>query len=148
MTLLSWSDEYLIGEAGIDAEHQTLFALVNDFHSRWQAQSTREEIAAVLQRLVRYAEQHFRNEEAAMAAARYPHLEEHRAVHAYMFEEIFKLREEYERQDTHLEQDTMRFVRNWLVNHIVQHDFEFRAFLEHQTDKSHVAADGGKQPQK
>lgn len=129
MTLLSWTDDYAIGEAGIDAEHRALFELANDFHSRWQAQGERAEIAQILQRLVLYAEEHFRNEEQVMAAAGYPHLDEHRAVHAYMFEEIFKLREEFEHQDAHLEQDTMRFVRNWLVNHIVQHDFEFRAFL-------------------
>jgi hemerythrin len=129
MALLSWSDEYLIGEATIDSEHKGLFVLVNDFHSRWQAKGTREEIALVLHKLVLYAEEHFRHEEAVMDAAGYPRLAEHHTVHADMFEQIFKLREEYEQQDNHLEQDTMRFVRNWLVNHIVQHDFEFRAFL-------------------
>ena len=37
MALLSWSKQYLIGDDLIDAEHEELFRLINDFHSRWSA---------------------------------------------------------------------------------------------------------------
>ena len=35
MTILTWNDQYRIGNALIDEEHQALFRLINEFHSHW-----------------------------------------------------------------------------------------------------------------
>ncbi len=129
MTLLSWSDQYLIGNPTIDAEHRELFRLINDFHSHWQERQQRQDIAFVLNRLVSYAQEHFRHEEEIMAAAGYPRLAEHHQVHEHLFDAIFRLHEEYMEQDRHLEQDTMKFVKSWLVEHIINNDYLFRDFL-------------------
>ena len=37
MALLSWTDQYLIGNDLIDTEHKELFRLINDFHTHWRA---------------------------------------------------------------------------------------------------------------
>lgn len=129
MALLSWSDKYRIGNETIDAEHRYLFHLINEFHDSWQAAQRKQDIAHVLIGLVRYAEEHFQHEEAIMAAAGFPPLAAHHAEHERMCETIFKLQQEYEQEDRHLEQDTVRFVRKWLVDHIVADDYLFRDFL-------------------
>lgn len=77
MTLLSWSNQYLIGDARIDSEHEELFRLLNDFHSRWAEAQDRQDIARILNNLVIYAEMHFRHEEKIMADSDYPKLAEH-----------------------------------------------------------------------
>lgn len=133
MTFLSWNDDYLIGDATIDTEHRELFRLINEFHSRWQAGRERREIALVLTQLVRYAEEHFQHEEALMAAAGYPLLDEHRRVHEELVESIFVLHEEYVKQEGNIELKTMKFVRNWLVEHIVHNDYLFRDYLAKPT---------------
>ena len=62
MALLSWSSQYLIGNDLIDTEHQELFRLVNDFHSRWLEAHNRHDIAKVFNQLVVYAEMHFQQQ--------------------------------------------------------------------------------------
>lgn len=132
MALLSWSKNYEIGHDLIDNEHEGLFRLVNAFHSAWQENNDRQFIAAVLTKLIAYAEEHFQHEEAVMAEAGYPLLETHHQIHEQMVESIFKLRQAYEKGSLQLEITTMKFVKNWLVEHILENDYQFRDFLNKQ----------------
>ena len=133
MALLSWSDQYLIGNAQIDAEHEELFRLINEFHGLWSENRKQEDIARVLNRLVAYTQIHFQHEEQIMAAAGYPKLEDHQNVHVAMVETIFKLQQSFEDKGLHLEMDTMKFVKAWLVEHILENDYLFRDYLARKT---------------
>ena len=132
MTLLTWSNDYLIGDETIDAEHKELFRIINNFHDKWQERKEsedREAIATVLNRLVRYAEEHFQHEELIMRGADFPLIAEHRSIHEGLFERIFQIHREYAEHDLRLEQHTLNFVRNWLISHIVTEDYRFRDHL-------------------
>jgi hemerythrin len=129
MALLSWSDQYLIGNELIDAEHAELFRLINDFHSQWVEARKQLAIARVLNQLITYAEMHFRHEETIMGEAGFPLLAEHAALHETMVETIFQLQKSYEEGSLRLEMDTMKFVKSWLLEHILQNDYRFRDFL-------------------
>lgn len=130
MALLSWSSQYLIGNEVIDSEHEELFRLVNEFHSRWVENHSPQDIAKVLNQLIAYAEMHFRHEEKIMEAAAYPNLARHVGIHENMIETIFKLQQSLEEKNIHLEMYTMKFVKSWLVNHILNDDYVFRDFLK------------------
>jgi len=129
MTLLSWSNQYLIGDDVIDAEHEELFRLVNDFHSHWLEAHDRQTIARLFNQLIVYAEMHFRHEETIMAAHEFPKLAEHKQVHDAMIETIFQLHRAYMEENAHLEVNTMKFVKSWLIDHILENDYRFRDFL-------------------
>lgn len=129
MALLSWNDQYLIGQSTIDEEHKTLFRLINDFHSYWLEKRDRKDIARVLNQLIQYGELHFQDEERIMAQEGYPGLESHRQIHEKLIDEIFKLNEELADQSRLLERDMTKFLKQWLVDHIVHSDYEFRNFL-------------------
>ena len=129
MALLSWSDQYLIGNAQIDAEHEELFRLINEFHDLWSNDRNQEDIARVLNRLVAYTQIHFQHEEQIMNEAAYPKLEDHQNIHVAMVETIFKLQQSYEDKGLRLEMDTMKFVKAWLVEHILENDYLFRDYL-------------------
>lgn len=129
MALLSWSSQYLIGNELIDSEHQELFRLINDFHNRWLEARERQAIAKVFNQLIVYAELHFRHEEAIMEAEGFPKLAEHQQLHEAMIETIFKLHQSYMEENLHLEMNTMKFVKAWLVEHILENDYRFRDFL-------------------
>lgn len=140
MAILSWNEQYLIGQATIDEEHKMLFRLINDFHSHWMEKRDRQDIARVLNRLIQYGEQHFRDEERIMAEEGYPKLAEHRAIHEKLVDEIFKLNEELADKSQLLERDMTKFLKQWLVDHIVYNDYEFRNFLARkQRDKGTAA---------
>lgn len=129
MALLSWNDQYLIGQATIDDEHKMLFRLINDFHTHWSENRDRRDIARVLNQLIQYGELHFQDEERIMAQEGYPELESHRRIHEKLIDEIFKLNEELADQSRLLERDMTKFLKQWLVDHIVHNDYEFRNFL-------------------
>ena len=129
MALLSWSTQYSIGNDLIDTEHQELFRLVNAFHDQWQEKRDPQTIAVLLNQLIAYAEMHFQHEETIMLDAEFPKLAEHQKIHEAMVETIFNLRQSFEEQHSHLEINTMRFIKAWLVEHIIQNDYLFRDYL-------------------
>ena len=132
MALLSWSTQYSIGNDLIDTEHQELFRLINAFHDLWQEKRDPQTIAVLLNQLVAYAEMHFQHEETIMLDAEFPRLAEHQQVHESMVDNIFKLRQSFEHHHDHLEMNTMKFVKSWLLEHIIQNDYLFRDFLARQ----------------
>ncbi|MBS1229584.1 MAG: hemerythrin-like metal-binding protein [Proteobacteria bacterium] len=140
MALLSWSNQYSIGDDLIDTEHEELFRLVNAFHDHWQEKRNQQSIAELLNQLITYAEMHFQHEEAIMLDAGFPRLAEHQQVHEAMVETIFKLRQSFEANDSHLEMNTMKFIKTWLLEHIIQNDYLFRDFLVRQKNSLETAA--------
>ena len=140
MTLLSWSNQYLIGDDLIDAEHEELFRLVNDFHTRWLEAHDRQAIARVFNQLIVYAETHFRHEETIMAEHGFSKLAEHKQVHEAMIETIFQLHRSYMEENAHLQVNTMKFVKSWLIDHILENDYRFRDFLARSKSIAESAA--------
>jgi hemerythrin len=132
MTLLSWSTQYAIGNDLIDTEHQELFRLINLFHDLWLEKRDAQSIAILLNQLIVYAETHFAHEETIMLDAGFPRLAEHQQVHEQMVETIFNLRRSFEEHNGHLEMDTVKFVKSWLIEHIVRNDYLFRDYLARQ----------------
>ena len=140
MALLSWSDQYLIGNSTIDTEHRELFRLINEFHDRWIEKRNLQDIAIVLNQLVVYVQTHFTHEENIMEEAGYPRLAEHQAIHEAMVKTIFDLRQSFESGNSRLEMDTMKFVKAWLVDHILKNDYLFRDFLVRRKSAGETAA--------
>ena len=134
MALLSWSPQYSIGNDQIDAEHVELFRLINAFDDRWRENHDPQSIAVLLNQLIAYAEMHFQHEEAIMHDAEFPRLAEHQKIHEGMVETIFGLRQSFEQHHSHLETNTMKFVKTWLLGHIIQNDYLFRDFLARRKD--------------
>ncbi|MFT3849527.1 MAG: bacteriohemerythrin [Propionivibrio sp.] len=129
MTLLSWSNQYAIGDDVIDTEHEELFNLVNRFHSEWLEARDRQSIGRVFNQLVAYAEMHFRHEETIMAEHEFPQLEKHKQQHEAMVDTIFRLHRDYMEENLSLEVNTMKFIKSWLVEHVLESDYRFRDFL-------------------
>jgi hemerythrin len=132
MAFLSWTPQYQIGDATIDAEHQELFRLVNAFHDQWLDKRDRQTIAPLLNQLINYTQMHFRHEEQVMLDAGYAKLAEHQQVHESMIDTIFTLQQSFEDKNNHLEMDTLKFIKSWLVDHVLENDFLFRDFLAHK----------------
>lgn len=57
-----------------------------------------------------------------------------------MIDTIFQLQKSYEENDFHLEMNTMKFVKSWLVGHILENDYLFRDFLAHKKKPGDGAA--------
>ena len=128
MSLLSWRPNYSVGIDAIDAEHRHLFDLINRFHDNFQQGYSLTELRRVLSQLVAYSEEHFHREQAAMALLEYPHLSEHARIHDELYLAIFDLENRMTERPQSVDLDTLRFLRGWLLDHILDYDMQFGAF--------------------
>jgi hemerythrin-like metal-binding protein len=129
MSFVTWGNKYRIGVEGIDQEHRYLFDLINEFHDTHSAGADRYALQKILNRLVHYAEQHFRHEEEIMQAAAYPAHPMHCKLHDELYLTIFRLSEQLAAGSLNANRETTQFIRNWLVNHILKHDLQFAGYL-------------------
>lgn len=119
MDVFAWSDQYLTGEAQIDAEHQGLVRLINDLIETRARGLEMPRIEALLGTLTRYAMAHFGHEEDLMRAegvdAR--HVMQHCGIHRNFERQLARLREG---GNTRSELDfLLRFLTSWLAYHIL-----------------------------
>ena len=81
MPKVAWNDSLSIGVPEIDAQHQRLFALVNEVDEAIQARHGAEIAARALRTLCDYAVEHFAAEEALMDMNTYADYDRHMAAH-------------------------------------------------------------------
>jgi hemerythrin-like metal-binding protein len=132
MAFLTWSDQFLLGNNTIDSEHRELFQQIGTFHDLWKQRQSPEELSKRFAELVAFIETHFRHEEAIMARVKFPQLKEHRFLHRMMLETIQGLQQAYEKKTFRLEEDTMIYLKNWLIEHIMERDHQLREYLPPQ----------------
>jgi hemerythrin len=128
MELIVWKDEYSVGVAEFDEQHQGLIALINRLTEEGQRAGT---IEGVLDALDRYVKEHFRAEEALMHAHQYEGLEEHRTQHKVFEEWLSAVKQTYRfTADGDVFAETVNaFLRNWLINHILRTDMDYKPVL-------------------
>lgn len=126
--MYQFTDDCLTGIEQIDEEHRRLFALLNEtmelMHNE-MLQDKYHQVRDVLEELKAYADTHFDNEEAYMAAINDPELELQKKQHMAFREKIdimdFSDIDELEDQQETLE-EVMRYLTRWLYHHILSSD--------------------------
>ena len=80
MALIQWSPQLSVGVAEMDRQHQHLVGLINRLHDAMVRGEGAEILGPVLDEVVRYTHTHFAAEERLLAARKYPHLADHKAL--------------------------------------------------------------------
>ncbi len=118
---LSWSPQYLVGDHGIDAEHEQLIARMNSLWEALQAGEDRDSLGRRLAQMMRLLEQHFAAEDAHMLAHPSPGSAAHRADHEYAIDTVRTLAAQTDEQSLGL---GIRYLRDWLSSHLRSYDSE------------------------
>jgi len=140
MELLSWRASYQVGVNLIDTEHKYLFKLINEFHDGYAAGNTHKQLLLVLNRLVAYAEEHFQHEEALMQEIGYPRLARQEGSHQKLYASIFELNEKLSQEEAKVDAETLRFLKFWMLQHIVKEDMDIGDFMRRRAAQSEKAA--------
>lgn len=85
--------------------------------------------APLLQKLLRYAKEHFTAEERMMELVKYPALAAHRERHHALTGKVAEFMARLEKGATAINVELMLFLRDWLQNHIKREDKEYRPWL-------------------
>ena len=118
---LAWSPRLMVGEPSIDAQHQRLVGLFNDLNDALHNGSSPDRIAKVLNELLEYTQFHFAHEADLMRRSGYPETKQHLAMHDDLVAKAVAYRQRFERGEA-IGADLVRFVREWLTEHILKSD--------------------------
>jgi hemerythrin-like metal-binding protein len=129
MAFLSWHARYTLGHADIDTQHRKLFELVNHFDEVNKMGMT-EELPRILEDILTYTLGHFRFEEELMEKVGFPQLSGHQKVHVELIRQARDMQEKMKRGGHVSATAVARFLSDWLTNHIIREDMEYRPYLK------------------
>lgn len=132
MGLFAWRSEYSIKHDHLDSQHKELFRLAEELHAAMMSGSAKSILRETLKRLIDYTRSHFRDEEAMMLKAGYPQYYPHKAQHDKFTAHVLELQNGFEAGGIAVTVETLRFLRDWLENHIMRTDKTLASFFENK----------------
>lgn len=133
MPFMEWRDEYSVHHATLDFDHQMLINIINQLFDAMASKQDHAVIGQVIGSLVRYVEIHFAREERVMKECRYPDLKPHAAKHREIEETVRDIHTLWLKAPQEVNSaEVMRFLRTWLVNHILKSDMKYAPFVAHE----------------
>ena len=127
----------------IDKQHKHLFDAVNELHGAMMNGHGKEQVQATVDRLIAYALTHFADEEAEMRRAGYPKLNQHIGEHKALANKVTYYRQALHAGNLAITLEAMRFLGEWLRNHILHEDLDFAKYHESKSPQK-IAVAGGR----
>ena len=122
-----WSDQLELGIPLIDEQHKRFFDLAASF----TGSGDEVRVMKTLATLSDYIRSHLREEEALMAAAKYPGLEEHCRLHADFRRMLADLLGRARQMSLdEIAEEVKYLINGWFYQHIVTVDFDYAPYLE------------------
>lgn len=119
MPILIWTEKNSVGVEEIDLQHQRMFSIINDLYDQMVTFKAHEDIDAILDKLVEYADFHFKTEEKYFDEFNYEEKEAHETIHQAYVDEVKKLMaKKKEGVGVELAYDIFDFLQKWWVGHI------------------------------
>ena len=132
MTIIEWDPRYSVHIARIDREHRKLFALLDTLYAAMQQGEADQVIAKILERVIDYTALHFAHEEELFAEYGYPGAAAHKAEHARLSAQAKGLAARLKSRQGDVPVATLKFLCDWLAQHILGSDQQYSAFLTRQ----------------
>jgi hemerythrin len=129
MPLLTWSDSLSVGVQDIDVQHKRLVELINQLHDAMGQGKGRAVLGKTLDGLIDYTRTHFAMEERLMATQAYPGAVRHKAEHDALTKQVLDLQSKFLIGQATVTLEVMKFLKDWLSNHILTLDKQFGAYL-------------------
>jgi len=129
MALFEWRDEYSVKIASIDTQHQKLVAILNQLHEGMVSGHGTEHLSSVLASLVEYTAKHFAFEEQLFAEHQYPQTKEHIEEHQRLVTQVLDFQKKYATGQASINMQLMKFLKDWLIKHILGSDKLYVAHL-------------------
>ncbi|MEH6473191.1 MAG: bacteriohemerythrin [Halopseudomonas sp.] len=124
-----WRDEFCIGHAKIDKQHQQLFELLDKLYDEVCAGNADSTVEEVVSELVDYTRHHFFHEESMMRELNYPGLEKHQQEHQRLLQMVDEKMGTLRRGDKVMSIELPEFMNQWLTQHILKSDRELAQVL-------------------
>ena len=130
MALLNWNDNLSVKIPSIDEQHKVLINMINSLQDAMSSGDSRAVLGDIFDGLLKYTDQHFTYEETLFAEHSYPEIEEHKKEHAAFVGKVTDLHKQFTGSSNFMiGVDVMKFLTDWLVNHIQGVDAKYSDHL-------------------
>jgi diguanylate cyclase (GGDEF)-like protein/hemerythrin-like metal-binding protein len=127
---LSWHSAYECGHPLIDRQHRGLFEHANQLLGAILSGRPADEVAALIEGLVRDVVQHFKDEEAIIHAANFPGAHEHSAIHRQLVDRAAVLVSRFKAGTLAIGELFQFLAHDVVARHMLGADREFFPFLD------------------
>jgi len=128
MKKLVWNKDYSVGVEKFDSQHQHLFDITNKMIDCQDSLNT-QIIANTLSEMIKYAREHFAEEEILMNQYNYPDTKTHTQQHDYFINTTAELAMGYMDNQNTTGMEIVEFLVLWLKNHILKTDMKYKEFF-------------------
>jgi hemerythrin len=129
MAEIAWDDSLSVNIAEIDKQHQKFISIANELSDSLRKKKGPHFVAKVIDELIAYAEVHFKTEEKYFVEFGYPDAANHKVEHAAFIDSVSAVKSRLDEGEGVLSLEVLRFVSNWLLNHIKSSDKKYSQFL-------------------
>ena len=129
MDFIEWNEKYSVKVSLIDEQHKHLFRIVNNFYEKFKNKSPEDEVANIISELQGYARMHFATEELYLKRYGLGQYDSHKIEHDSFMKEVDSMADKYKQGKIVLTIDIMKFVRNWITNHVLGTDMKYSAIF-------------------
>jgi len=129
MALLTWDETYKVGISEIDQQHKRLIQMINDLQEALVAQKGQLALGEIVGRMLDYAAYHFATEELLLETNGYAQFGAHKREHEGFTAKAQELRRRVDNKSFVLTLEVLRFLRDWLSQHILVNDKKYAPFL-------------------
>ena len=132
MKLIEWQQEFSVGVAAVDHEHQELIALINELHDSMQKkEASIDSVLEMLGEIYAQISAHFALEETIMRSMRYRFYKEHKEDHEVLLDDLLEIMDEVEADDSYEPSQLSEDLRRWFSEHFQTHDAKLHRITGH-----------------
>ena len=130
MNKIIWLLKYSVDNKVLDDQHKELLNIMNDFMEMSSMPDTKkEEILPIVTKLENYINVHFNTEESFMKSYAFPDYENHMKLHNEFKIRVSSLKEKCAGENPPQAIEMLRFLYEWLVNHIEKEDQLYVSYI-------------------
>ncbi|MGI9222011.1 MAG: bacteriohemerythrin [Woeseiaceae bacterium] len=122
MNLINWREEFSVGVAEVDYEHQELIELINALHRSAREGVTRKQVLDALGDIYAQIAAHFALEEKFMRDTRYRSYHDHKEDHEALLDDLRDIMDEVEDDGEFDEHRLSIDLDRWFSDHFRTHD--------------------------
>ena len=130
MEKIIWNESYSVGVKEIDEQHKKLIEIINQLIDAQDVSSHSEVISDILTNMMDYAFYHFKTEENLMREHQYADYMSHRKTHLGFIRRTAELSSDATGFAEHVPSETLSFLKNWLLDHILKTDMQYKNFFK------------------
>jgi hemerythrin len=130
MPIIEWDNAFSVDVQKIDEQHKKFFSIINMLYDAIMQGKGEEVVDSVLKELQQYVIFHFKSEESWMKMYYYPDMNKHKLEHEGAIQHINKFVLEYERGNKTVDIELLKFLSDWLQNHILQVDRKYIPYFQ------------------